>query len=256
MSGTHFYLTLPSNASLDVFPDNKTTEYRVKLPQPIELDGNWEVGLYSISYPHTWYTLRDINADTHFYCDDGSGFYNTVKMDYGFYASIQEFIVDVNKGLKEETGDDSMYFTYSTKTGKVTCHLKKPRQKVFVARTISLILGYAGKETIIDVAKGAAQESPYVADLSFFSFIFTYCNIVQPQIVGDTSAQLLRSIPVEGKYGDIVTKTFTNIQYVPVQTKSFGDVKILLRNDTGDPVPFERGKVIETLHFRQHTYFT
>ena len=53
MSGTHFYLALPSNASLDVFPDNKTTEYRVKLPQPFELDGNWEVGLYSISYPHT-----------------------------------------------------------------------------------------------------------------------------------------------------------------------------------------------------------
>ena len=48
MSGTHFYLTLPSNVSLDVFPDNKTSEYRVKLPQPVELDGNWEVGLYSI----------------------------------------------------------------------------------------------------------------------------------------------------------------------------------------------------------------
>jgi hypothetical protein len=120
MSGTHFYLTLPSNASLGVFPDNKTTEYRVKLPQPIALDGNWEVGLYSIFYPNTWYTLRNINAETHFYCDDGSGFYSTVDMDYGFYEPVQEFIVDVNKGLKEETGDDSMYFTYSTKTGKVT----------------------------------------------------------------------------------------------------------------------------------------
>ena len=65
MSGTHFYLTLPSNAFLEIFPDNQTTEYRVKLPQPVELDGNWEVGLYSIFYPNTWYTLRDINADTH-----------------------------------------------------------------------------------------------------------------------------------------------------------------------------------------------
>jgi hypothetical protein len=45
--------------------------YRVKLPQSVELDGNWEVGLYSISYPNTWYTLRDINVkDTHFYYDD------------------------------------------------------------------------------------------------------------------------------------------------------------------------------------------
>ena len=45
MSGTHFYLTLRSNASSDVFPDNKTTSYRVKLPQTIDLEGNWEVGL-------------------------------------------------------------------------------------------------------------------------------------------------------------------------------------------------------------------
>jgi hypothetical protein len=60
MSGTHFYLTHPSNASLDIFPDNinKTTSFRVILPQPVELDGNWEVRLYSISYPNTWYALR------------------------------------------------------------------------------------------------------------------------------------------------------------------------------------------------------
>jgi hypothetical protein len=117
---------------------------------------------------------------------------------------------------------------------------------------LSLILGFGGKDVIID----KTGESPYVADLSTFTSIYTYCNIVQPQIVGDTSAQLLRSIPVEGKYGDVVTRTFTNVQNFPVQTKSFEDVKILLRNDTGDPVPFERGKVIATLHFRQHTYFT
>jgi hypothetical protein len=72
MSGTHFYLTVPSNASLGVFPDNKTTKYLVKLPQPIDLDGNWEVVLYSISYPNTWYTLRNLIVDTHFYYSCGS----------------------------------------------------------------------------------------------------------------------------------------------------------------------------------------
>ena len=59
MSGPHFYLTLPSNASLDVFPGNKTTEYHVQLPQSIDLEGDWETGVYSISYPHTWYTLQN-----------------------------------------------------------------------------------------------------------------------------------------------------------------------------------------------------
>ncbi|CAB4022897.1 Hypothetical predicted protein [Paramuricea clavata] len=67
------------------------------------------------------------------------------------------------------------------------------------------------------------------------------------KIVGDMSSHLLRTIPVNGKSGDVIAKTFTNIQYVPVQTKSFEDVEILLRDDIGYPVPFERGKVIATL---------
>ena len=70
--------------------------------------------------------------------------------------------------------------------------------------------------------------------------IHTYCNIVEPQIVGNINAKLLKTILVEGKHSDVITKTFTNIQYVPVQTKSFEDVKIFIRTDIGDPVPFER----------------
>ena len=256
MSGTHFYLTLPSNASLDVFSDNKTTEYRVKLPQPIDLDGNWEVGLYSFFYSNTWYTLRNLIVDTHFYYVEDTRWPSVATMKYGHYETMQDFVKNMNASLELEIGNSTtIYLTYSTLTGKVTVHLK-PKCKLLLFGKMSLILGFGGKEVIVDAKDGLTQESPYVTDLSTITSIYTYCDIIQPQIVGDTSAQLLRSIPVEGKYGDIVTKTFTNIQYVPVQTKSFGDVKILLRNDTGDPVPFERGKLIATLHFRQHTYFT
>ncbi len=77
-----------------------------------------------------------------------------------------------------------------------------------------------------------------MADMSILSNIYVYCDIVEPQIVGDTNAQLLKSIPVEGNFGDIIAKTYTNVQYVPVQTKSFEIVKVLLRSDTGKPVPF------------------
>ena len=74
MSGAYFYLTLPSNASMDVFPDNKTTSYRVQLPQNINLEGDKEVGLYSISYPNTWYTLQ--KGNNHIYFDDNkTGFF-------------------------------------------------------------------------------------------------------------------------------------------------------------------------------------
>lgn len=46
-----FKVYLPSNASFDLFPDNTPTAYRTRFDNPIELNGNWEVGVESISYP-------------------------------------------------------------------------------------------------------------------------------------------------------------------------------------------------------------
>ena len=108
MSGTHFYLTLPSNASSDIFPDNKTTSYRVKLPQAINLSGEWEVGLYSINYPRTWYTL-DNNFDTHIYTCDQSGLFSTTIIDYGFYETMPDLVKSVNKTLAKDVSDNIKY---------------------------------------------------------------------------------------------------------------------------------------------------
>ena len=248
MSGTHFYLTLPSNASLNEFPNNKTTSYRVKLPQSIDLEGVWEVGLYSISYPNTWYTLQK-GVDTHLFYADRTGLFQQAIMDYGYYQSMQELIKAANKALSRNVSDN-IKLTYNALTGKVTVQIKNGFQFA-VMKQLSIILGFGGK----DVMLKKTTESPYVADLTTVSTIYVYCDIVEPQIVGDTSAQLLKSIPAEGRFGDIIAKTFTNIQYVPIRTKSFEAVEVLLRNDAGDPVPFERGKVVITLHFRKHSYF-
>jgi hypothetical protein len=250
MSGTHFYLTLPSNTSSDIFPDNKTTSYRVKLPQAINLSGEWEVGLYSINYPRTWYTLSNKNFDTHIYTSDQSGLFSVTIIDYGFYETMSDSVQSVNNTLAK-AWSDNIKLTFNVRTEKVTVHLKNKHQLIVTDR-MSIVLGFGGKETKIV----KTTTSPYAADLHGFMAIYVYCDIVQPQIVGNTSVKLLKSIPVQGKLGDVITKTFTNIQYVPVQTKSFEDVEIVLRNDTGDPVPFERGKVIATLHFRQRSYFT
>ena len=90
MSGTHFYLTLPSNASLSTFPNNTTTNYRVNLPQAVDLNENWEVGLYSITYPHTWYNLQD--QDSHIYYSDDGYLFLTSIVDYGYYETMNDLI--------------------------------------------------------------------------------------------------------------------------------------------------------------------
>ena len=98
MSGTHFYITLPSNASFSTFPDNTTTSYRVKLPQPIDVSGNWEDGLYSVAYPYTWYNLQE-HARHIYYSSDGHIF-STSYVDYGYYETMTDFVKSVNSALK------------------------------------------------------------------------------------------------------------------------------------------------------------
>ena len=119
MNGSHFYLTLPSNASMDVFPDNKTTGYRVQLPHIVNLEGDWEVGLYPISYPNTWYTLR--NHQNHIYCStNGQSFRYSAIIDYGYYASMSDLIKSINASVKKELGNSKITFSFNPRTEKVS----------------------------------------------------------------------------------------------------------------------------------------
>ena len=60
-----FYLTLPSNSSMDYFPDNTLTHFTTRLPQMIDLDGSWEIGLAEIQYPHSWHNIKKGEAWVH-----------------------------------------------------------------------------------------------------------------------------------------------------------------------------------------------
>ena len=57
----NFYVFLPSNSSMDVFPKNKQSQYCTQLAAPIQLDGSWEVGLAEIHIPAMWQNVTKSN---------------------------------------------------------------------------------------------------------------------------------------------------------------------------------------------------
>ena len=56
---SEFYVTLPSNSSIEYFNDKKISNFVTKLPKTIQLDGEWEVGIAEIDYPDTWYNISE-----------------------------------------------------------------------------------------------------------------------------------------------------------------------------------------------------
>jgi hypothetical protein len=49
----------------------------------------------------------------------------------------------------------------------------------------------------------------------------------------------------------MITRVFDPIQYCPLLQRRFQTVEIDIRDDTGSIVPFERGRVVVTLHSRK-----
>ena len=173
MRGTHFYLT-------GVFSDNKTTGYHVKLPQTIDLEGNWEVGLYSVSYPHSMvHVTRWVRYA--YFLRRQSGVFQQGIIDYGYYHSMQDLVKAVNKALAKNV-NDNIKLTYNAVK-------EKNGYQLGLFCRMSIILGFRDNDLKI-VTETTVR--PYVTNLTVVSTIYLYCDTVEPQVVGDTSAQLLK----------------------------------------------------------------
>ena len=88
-------------------------------------------------------------------------------------------------------------------------------------------------------------------NLSSINAIYVYCDIVEPQIVGDVLTQLQDVIPVKGRSGENISRRFDKPHYRPVLKKNFSNIHIFLRDDQGNSIRFRKGKSNITLHLRR-----
>ena len=121
---TDFYLTLPSNASMKMYPNNTLAHYITDLPQRIELSGDWECGLAEIQYPHTWYNIGV--KDTWFFLNEMNpmGLSPNANISAGYYKTPMTLMNHVNKGLVRMSTDKvRAKMSYSAITQKMTLYM-------------------------------------------------------------------------------------------------------------------------------------
>ena len=59
MSSDKFFIVLPSDSSMKVYPENKLSSYTTFIPSEIKVDpSKWEVALQEIQFPHSWFNIR------------------------------------------------------------------------------------------------------------------------------------------------------------------------------------------------------
>lgn len=62
----HFFISLPSNSSMALYPENTISQYITHLPNEVCLEGVWEVGLSEIILPNQFLDFEE--EESVFYC--------------------------------------------------------------------------------------------------------------------------------------------------------------------------------------------
>ena len=233
---------------MDYFPETRLTHFTTRLPQMMDLDGSWEIGLADIQYPHNWYNMKKGEAwvHEHVYLELNQLQTHTFQLPAGYYPSPKRILKAI-EGKKHRTPLNKKFDIGMNEIDhKIGIAVKKDCQ-VTISPLIQHMLGF--KLAIFPKGDHVAD---WVADISRgLHSLYVYCPLVEPRMVGDAQVPLLRIAPVEGRDAEMVTRIFDPVQYCPLVLRRFQTVEIDIRDDTGVKIPFERGRVVVSLHCRK-----
>ena len=276
------YVVLPSNSSMEYYPDNTLANYKVKLSKPLILEGEYEVAMVEIIYPHRRLSVepqeagmvihsssvvRRVEVDLRDMVDDytpGVGVKEDGVMEYdmsshhkknkvsrhtlpaGMYEKPQELAIRLNRV------DKDVSFGINPYSNKFKVKLAKGVVRVEFTRRMSQLLGFTQNPKKYVLTN--SEEAKFMPHLEGNAHsLYIYSSIVDHQIVGDTAAPLLRVVcPDADKLGQTVSEKYIKPYYLPINTSYIDTIDIQIRTTTGHLFPFISGSpVVVSLHFRQ-----
>jgi len=222
------------------------------------LTGEWEVGLAEIAYPQSWYNIRrDDNMEWRIRYGERPDQHVSFSLLPGVYKRAQDVLTEMHNLMQSLHMETKLTLRLNPISQKLEFYVNGAMTEVYFSAAIADVLGLGKEKTNIYMPQGA-YSGHYTLDLhhGFYS-LYVYCDLVRARPVGDTMTPLLRTVPIknpntQGRDGTTIrSEVFTNVYFLPLQKKTFQNIEVDIRDDTGKPVPFESGKVELTIVFRQ-----
>ena len=240
-----FTIELVPNASGELFPDNTLSFLTNFLPEQLNLEGQWEVAISEISYPSTYQNITE--GKFKFFDEMLSKSTSNYNLEPGLYNSITDIVEAINRIIQERNNHNETCITVKVSRGtqKVVLMLANDTSGLaFCSTDLGHIFGNnVGNEFgVLMIGKGL-HEPEFAYDIVRIHSLMIYSDLVEYNIVGDTTTPLLRCFPFISKIkgGDIITtgqymnyQTFSNLQFRPLLKNNFHSIHIDLRDTSGE----------------------
>lgn len=242
-----FYVTLPSNSSMGIYPNNQPGHFFVELPQTIELSSQYEVGLAEIQFPRTYFNILQDDVWIEYSPPEGKASVR-VTLPPGLYTAPDDLIDPLNQLIMGTEVSGKTRVRFNVREEKAIVKLYEKGAKARISEPLKEILKVPS-DILTDAESLLVGMSEIQLDTDMKN-IFVYCDIVASRPVGDVMVPLLRTVPILDKRLAPVFRIYDKPHYVPLSRFSFDTIEILLTTDTGKTIPFGLGSSVLTLHFR------
>ena len=232
-----FFLTLPSNSSANVYPENRASHYRTRLAKNLELDHRWEVAVYECRVPVTWKNVVR-GANTFTFTGDLEKERITQDIPTGYYDSLKKLIDAIN----EKSGPGARLELVNRN------HFSVTRGRFQFHPRLGHILGTEPHQIL---KRSDRNPHDFERDIHHRS-IYVYGDFIEPQMVGDSMSPLLCRMGVDNaRRGSYLTYSPRHLSYLPVVGGLLHSPLIYLCDETGAEIRFQNGIVNILLHFRR-----
>lgn len=270
-----FFVTLPSNASMNIYPENTKANFTTKLYKPIRFNTQYEVALVEITTPSIEENEQIFlgSIEIHYVVEGKEEYFGVNIFSKMFHESsltkilntINNAISMMNNQLEEKKRilEPPQFKEVLQFPNQVNIKFNKysPNTHVYLFGQLADILGFpkSSKETFIkllpDMTSITLSYSSFT-DMQFNkSNMFIYTDIIKFQYVGDVSRQLLRVVNNQGRHhqNSII---YSTPHYVSVLSDLIDTIKITIKDDKNKIIQFRSGSqpVILKLHFRPKRY--
>ena len=253
------YISLPSDSSAKYFPDNRISRYTVKLPNELKFERNrFDIGLVACSWPASFNNCPSTVVQV----EPAEGTTDQIHIPIeGYYETTQHLLSDLNQKMnlaQNGTSNPTRYpfFLKLSPSGKVNFLSRRTSEQhhIDIGPVLHAKLGFSVGETPSDTVLRTPALGTYYPDLNAgISSIYVYCSVMEPsRIVGEEVLPVLRILPVTSqRAGEVVHYQPNNIEYFPLRYDHFSEITIELRDEIGQLVDFNFGKVNIDIHLKR-----
>lgn len=275
---------------MDLYPQNTMTDFSVQLIEPLRLDIKYEVALVELTYKHSWsldvgkltiHNLDSIEFDEfNLIYHDGeniASFTNRLNSEILEFFIKKEYmkrylIFTSNDEIPEHIKIPSTHYDSLIRDQSVVNEINKSlidnipqfrseKYRIYIYVPKSQEIKFDGKILNIlnlqNIWYKSQNDERYIQsgvindpNPNFVQSLFIYCDIIDYQYVGDAYVPLLRNVVVDNQYLKTAWVHYDNPHYVSINKSQISTIKVEIRDDTGQKIKFDNGKVILKLHFR------